>query len=77
MFRPIYRFQKKKNHYFFLELGCPNLDPYYEADSCYYQANISLDNVNKCVCKVLTLRCCYYWLKLFILGINKMYYLLI
>jgi hypothetical protein len=30
----------------FLELGCPNMDPYYATDSCYYPANIHLDNVN-------------------------------
>jgi hypothetical protein len=40
----------------FLELGCPNMDPYYAVGSCYYLANVPFNNVNKCVCKVLMLQ---------------------
>jgi hypothetical protein len=73
MFRPTYRsssgvFPKTQTN--FLELGCSNVDPYY-AVGCFYLANITSENVNNFVCKVLMLQNCYKWL-----GINKTYYLL-
>jgi hypothetical protein len=49
----------------FLELGCSNVDPYYAVGS-YYLANITSDNVNNFVCKILMLQDCYKWL-----GINN------
>jgi hypothetical protein len=50
MFRPIYRsssgmFHKKQTK--FLELGSPNMDPYYGVGCCYYLANLPLDDVNR------------------------------
>jgi hypothetical protein len=79
MFRPIYRsssgmFHKTQTK--FLELGCPNMDLYYAVGSCYYLANIHLNNAYKYVCKVLMLEDCYCWLKLVTLECNKIYYLL-
>jgi hypothetical protein len=41
----------------FLELGCPNMGPYYAVGSCYYLANVPLDNINKYVCRVLKYGC--------------------
>jgi hypothetical protein len=56
MFRLIYRsssgiFYKNTN---FLELGCPNMDQYYAVGSCYYLANIALDNIVTCIMIVNT-----------------------
>jgi hypothetical protein len=50
MFRPIYRPSSDmfhKNITTFLELGCPNMDPYYVVGICYYLVNVPWDNVNK------------------------------